>query len=267
MKDCSLFYAWQSDLKQKDHRYFIRDAALLALERIARDSDLEDSPRLDSDTKDESGMIAIAETIFKKIRKSSLFLGDVSIVRYVDLPEDEEDKKKPNSLPNSNVMIELGYAAGSIGWDRIICVMNTVHGPAADLPFDLRYRRWPITYELTPETASDERKKQFEALAKGIELAVKISLQKEHEAVTEAIELLDYNCLLWMEMVGSVPYFRYPIRQTKGEIIDNLALDAAIPRLLSLGLLRCDINPEKKKYAYHWTYIGVEVLKKLGYRK
>jgi hypothetical protein len=62
-----------------------------------------------------------------------------------------EGKKKPSvkRTPNPNVMIELGYAARSRGWDRIIPIMNTSGGTSPEqLPFDLRHRRWPITYRL-----------------------------------------------------------------------------------------------------------------------
>jgi hypothetical protein len=53
--DFTIFYAWQSDRTQNTHRYVIRDAAKEAVRRIGRDASVEDSPRLDHDTKDVSG--------------------------------------------------------------------------------------------------------------------------------------------------------------------------------------------------------------------
>lgn len=44
------------------------------------------------------------------------------------------------ATPNPNVLVELGYAAHSLGWDRIIVVVNTAHGAIEELPFDFRAR-------------------------------------------------------------------------------------------------------------------------------
>jgi hypothetical protein len=44
-------------------------------------------------------------------------------------------------MPNPNVLIELGYAVKTLGWNRIVCVFNMAFGRVEDLPFDLRQRR------------------------------------------------------------------------------------------------------------------------------
>jgi tRNA(Ser,Leu) C12 N-acetylase TAN1 len=38
-------------------------------------------------------------------------------------------------------LLELGYAAKAIGWDRIICIINSDYGMHEELPFDLITRR------------------------------------------------------------------------------------------------------------------------------
>lgn len=49
--------------------------------------------------------------------------------------------------PNPNVMFEVGYAAKSLGWSRIVCVFNAgktgseAKLRAEDIPFDIRHRR------------------------------------------------------------------------------------------------------------------------------
>jgi hypothetical protein len=45
-------------------------------------------------------------------------------------------------------MIEMGYAAGTIGWERIVCVMNQKLGRVEKLPIDVRNRRFPIRYKM-----------------------------------------------------------------------------------------------------------------------
>jgi hypothetical protein len=51
-----------------------------------------------------------------------------------------------------------------------------------------------------------------------------------------------------------------------GEILSNQQADNALSRLLELRLLRCDVAHGGSAYAYHWTYLGKLVLKKLGLR-
>ena len=41
--------------------------------------------------------------------------------------------KRP--APNPNVFLELGYAAASIGWNRLILVQNTAFGDISTLSF------------------------------------------------------------------------------------------------------------------------------------
>lgn len=139
----SIFYAWQSDSPANINRNFIEQAVEQALRRIAIEMPLEESPRLDQDTEGETGLVEIAATIFRKISASMAIIADVTSVGTIG------DSKK---TPNPNVLIELGYAAHCIGWDRIITVMNTSFGPPDGLPFDIKHRRWPIQYELQADT-------------------------------------------------------------------------------------------------------------------
>lgn len=60
------------------------------------------------------------------------------------------------------MLIELGYAFKSRGSQRIVLIANKADGfRNEDLPFDLRHRRGPITYELA-EGASKETKAKVE---------------------------------------------------------------------------------------------------------
>ena len=45
------------------------------------------------------------------------------------------------ALPNTNVLIELGWALNVLGAERIIAILNTVEGSKPDNPpFDIRHR-------------------------------------------------------------------------------------------------------------------------------
>jgi hypothetical protein len=73
--DFSLFFAWQSDSPLDDNKHLIRDAAKEAVKRISADADVEESPRLDHDTKALSGTPEVASSIFTKIELARMFLG------------------------------------------------------------------------------------------------------------------------------------------------------------------------------------------------
>jgi hypothetical protein len=68
-----------------------------------QDAAVEDSPRLDHDTKDVPGTPEIAGTIFKKIQESGAFIADLTFIGATDLRGG--DRKL---LPNPNVLLELG---------------------------------------------------------------------------------------------------------------------------------------------------------------
>jgi hypothetical protein len=140
----SVFYAWQSDRHEKTNRFLIRDAAKAAVQKLSKDAEVEDSPRLDHDTKDVPGLAELANTIFRKIEGCGLFLADLTFVGS----SVEREGKESKPLPNSNVVLELGYADRSVGWERVIAVMNTAYGPPSQLIFDVLHRRWPIVFDL-----------------------------------------------------------------------------------------------------------------------
>lgn len=73
--------------------------------------------------REETGMPDITESIFTKISNSSVFIADISIIN---------DAWINRKTPNPNVLIELGYAARTLGWDKIICIFNSDYGSFND---------------------------------------------------------------------------------------------------------------------------------------
>lgn len=126
----TIFYSWQNDLDSKTHRYFIEKCLKKALADLKKDAAIYMS--YDRDTKDVNGSPDITATIFDKIDKCVLFVCDVSIVN---------SNTEGRQMPNPNVLMELGFAASKIGWDRIICLFDGNTGDIEDLPFDLRQKR------------------------------------------------------------------------------------------------------------------------------
>ena len=131
-----IFFSWQSDLAPNRTRWLIEEAIKKTKEMLEDVIDVE----ADRDTKGMTGTPDIAETIRNKIDESDLFVADVSFVA----------SKGNKGIPNPNVMIELGYASAKLGWDRVICVLNTEFGGLDMMPFDLRGRR-TTPYQITEQ--------------------------------------------------------------------------------------------------------------------
>jgi hypothetical protein len=145
-----VFYSWQSDLPNSTNRGFIEKALEGASRSIRHDSTIKVEPVVDRDTVGVPGSPDIVRTIFEKIDRADVIVCDVSIIN--------NGERRPT--PNPNVLIELGYAIKSLGWQRIIMVMNTAFGEPDKLPFDLRTHKC-LTYH-TPgdaENRASERQK------------------------------------------------------------------------------------------------------------
>lgn len=132
----NVFYSWQSDLPNNTNRGLIKDSIESALEKIRESVKSITEIDLVSDSRNDMGTPDLVASIFGKIDSCDIFIADISIIN----PNDINRK-----TPNPNVLIELGYAAKSIGWERIICIFNTEKNKIEDLPFDIRFRR-PIWY-------------------------------------------------------------------------------------------------------------------------
>lgn len=132
-----VFYSWQSDLPSATNRGFVQDTLEKAAALVAKDKTGNVAPLIDRDTQGMAGSPEIGATIFSKIDSAQAFVCDISIINQ---------GTSLRSTPNPNVMLELGYAAKSLGWDKIVMVMNVAYGSINDLPFDLRTRR-VVLYE------------------------------------------------------------------------------------------------------------------------
>lgn len=145
-----IFYSWQSDLPGSETRNFIQNSIKDAI-RILRDTIEVEADR---DTQGEFGSPDIAQTIFSKIDDCDIFVADVSAVcKYQSVDKDGVQTGKIKLMPNPNVMLELGYATQVIGWENVICILNSDYGSPDEMPFDIANRR------LTPYSLNDGKTK------------------------------------------------------------------------------------------------------------
>ncbi len=183
----TIFYSWQSVLPNPTNRGFIQQAIEKAIEDLKDKLDTQLVPCLDRDTQNVPGTPDIASTIFEKIKDSQVFVCDVSIIQ----PSTFTGRR----TPNPNVLLELGYAASCLGWERVICVYNLAFGEIGDLPFDLRTRRI-CTYRMNEGQAAkkEERNNLGGKLADAIRSirAYEEQIRKLNgKAIQARIELVD----------------------------------------------------------------------------
>lgn len=161
----NIFYSWQSDLPNNKNRGFISDAIKKATKKLHQNRTEITEIIIESDSRNEKGTPDLVESIFKKIDSCDVFVADISIINGLS-----EERK----VPNPNVLLELGYAAKSIGWSNIICLYNSEFGPVEALPFDIRTRK-PIVYN-TKNNTSDEKQKVASILARELEEIIDLGM-------------------------------------------------------------------------------------------
>lgn len=130
MKKFKIFYSWQSDLPGSKTRNFIRECIDEAID-LALETEAFEAER-DEATTGTTGSPNIVATLFSKIDDCDLFIADLSLCFT-------EDQGKGKRSPNPNVLLELGYAVKTLGWERVICLCNTDFGDK--YPFDIAHNR------------------------------------------------------------------------------------------------------------------------------
>ena len=161
----TVFWSWQSDRSERETRHLIREALVVALDRLTGESNIEERLEIDHDTRGLPGSPDIVASILEKIDAASVFVADITPIAI---------SESGKHVANPNVLIELGYAKKVLGAARIVTVWNTAftHSAPEDLPFDLRGRRGPITYALAAGVSRDALAKArtmlIEALAERI---------------------------------------------------------------------------------------------------
>lgn len=179
-----IFFSWQSDTQNRVGRTFLKEILEEVCAGIASDTTLDEAVRdvaVDSDTQGVAGKPPVAMTIFNKIDKSAVFVADMTFTG--------KRAKKKGPMPNPNVLIEYGWALKALGHERVIDVMNIAYGKPSreNLPFDLAYLRWPITYDLPEEASNEIKAEEKRKLLKIFNEAIRASLATKPLPIVEAI--------------------------------------------------------------------------------
>lgn len=136
-KEIRIFYSWQSDSPEETNKNGIRNALDGA---IKKNKTIKYVMR-DEATKGTAGAVNVAEEILRKIKQADIFIADISTTLS------NGSSQNHRTSPNPNVVFELGFAVGELGWDRIILLFNTALGNLKqDLPFDFSGNRVSTYY-------------------------------------------------------------------------------------------------------------------------
>lgn len=256
MSKSTIFYSWQLDTDCKLNKFLIRDSIKCAIDEIDPTSEIVAPLRLDHDTKDRSGTPEISQTLFEKIKSSTLFVADVTLTSRARAEE-------AKCSPNPNVLLELGYAASCIGWSRIILVMNTDHGDPDEQIFDLKNRRWPLVYNTFEGDERRDIKACKIALSNKFKDAFKLASRSGHASVDRLTGQLDHVMLSILIESGEADWFFMKPRQNTQEQLTYLLHDIAVSRMLSMGLIHCEISVGQG-YRYWWTSLGKLIAEKVN---
>lgn len=247
----TIFFAWQLDTSSEQNKDFIWKALQDAAINLADKAQPELSPRPEKDTEGVSGNPNIVQTIFKRIRECSIFVADLTFIA---------ETTKGKKTPNPNVLLELGYAARSIGWDRTILVMNSAFGSGADLPFDILQHRWPIEYRLTEQT--QVRDKRYASLRDVFVDALKACEEYTLTRAKEMFLALDTATFELVALFEHTSIIPIPLpAKTMGDHLIGLQRNLAFRRLVDLGAVRVIAEPE---VGYAWTVDGRRMIREIN---
>lgn len=155
-----VFFSWQSDLNLKNNKNFIENCIKTAIKEFNFENKFLADFQLDKDTTGEPGNPEIINTILNKIDGSRVFICDLSIINR---------EYQGRKMPNPNVVFELGYAIKSLGWEKIICVVNQEYGLSEEMPFDIKHRRL-LVYNLSLKDKKNEQRKIVDAIKLNINI-------------------------------------------------------------------------------------------------
>lgn len=247
----TIFYSWQSDLPAATTRHVIAKALERSVAILASHPLIVDSPRLDHDTHNVGGTPEIAGTTFSKIERAAIFVADVSISS-----QSTDSCSNRKYSPNPNVILETGFAAARLGWERIVLVMNERFGGPTRLPFDLRNRRWPTTFSATESTVDSI----LEGLVARLTEQIGLSLASDYARAEDVLSQLAPHARRLIRRLALAPFFN------DGKIENSLLSrdDFHIQQMINLGLINCVPDSSDLRFQMFWTYLGRECCRRLG---
>lgn len=178
-----MFFSWEmeTDSQGFHNKGFLKDCINKAVKEIERMKMLKDIKfNLVEGLSDSSGHPIVSEEMMRQVRACHIFVGDLTVTQKLGEETQKEIEKNETFLrqaPNANVLIEYAIALNKTEnfYQQTVLLMNTVNGDVNDnpdlIPFDLRGRRYPITFRLEsddPDAKQKAEKELMPSLIKGL---------------------------------------------------------------------------------------------------
>jgi len=199
--DFNVFYVWQA-CNRISNKHLIKAALNSACRALVAKGVFQKRPIVEHDTRNLPGAPDIGLAIMAKIDASHLYVGDVSITHH----------DGSRSFPNSNVLVETGYAIKSLGPDRLVLVMNLAMGQPEDLPFDLNKKR-VVKYTCEPDADAAIIETATSKLATDLVTAIRTIAQHDFKrGKPTPVQKMDAALALVRganELIDSLDYYFY----------------------------------------------------------
>lgn len=136
----TIFYCWQSDIAGQ--REMIENE--LKTQALILQEEYDCAIIIDQDTRATAGIASVSDVVFDKIRKADIFVCDITPVTKIKGQKGRGKKTRDKLMPNSNVMLELGYALRCMHQSRIIALakMDGDNWHPGEMPFDIYHRKY-----------------------------------------------------------------------------------------------------------------------------
>ena len=190
--DITLFYSWQSTTATTYNRNFILNCLEKAVKQLGKLPEFRGINFLIQDgVRGEPGTPPVADTIVKeRIAKCDIFIADLSVINapppvgWLGRLARRFAKVSTKPLQNVNVFYEYGAAQQAVGYEKIICVLNSAYGSPNEnpdnIPFDIRHLKFPIEYNYSEQNEGEReaiQKKLISTLLSALKASVTYALQ------------------------------------------------------------------------------------------
>lgn len=139
IENITIFYCWQSDIPGQ--REMIENE--LKAQALLLQEEYDCAIIIDKDVDRRAGMSPVSDGLLDKIRNADIFVCDITPVTKIK-KKGGGKKSREKLMPNSNVMLELGYALRCMHHSRIIALAN-MNGDSwhpGEMPFDIVHRKY-----------------------------------------------------------------------------------------------------------------------------
>jgi len=211
-----VFFSWEmeTDTQGFHNKGFLKDCINKVINEIERMKMLKDIKlNLVEGLSDSSGHPIVSEEMMRQVKACHIFVGDLTVTQKLGERTQKEIERNETFLrqtPNANVLIEYAIALNKTEnfYQQTVLLMNTVNGDVNDnpdlIPFDLRGRRYPITFRLENDDRDAKQKAEKELMPSLIK-----GLVDAANAARDYAKLKYHPFVSWNEHAGNNEFSGY----------------------------------------------------------